>query len=301
MSLADVQPRQQPRRRKPWRKLLWVRQSEYPDNWVDETFLEDLQRNVNVRAYDFWPLVADGTVITQHLSSIVIFVSAFVAIYTERIPPETVAGLSSALTASAYLFTTDRLTTTSTTTTTAKSATLIFFTLLGLSPVLKSLTRSTTSDSIWALSTWLFLANIFFHDYSSRTSSGSHDALKFPGSVATNAAVMASVVLASRLPTTTHVFSLMLFAVEWFALFPIFRRLIHDYSWRLHISLTVALLMVAFVVAALVLSLAIAWLFMASMFFIQFVCPLWLISLQKYKKYLPPFASLLHLKLIPII
>lgn len=28
----------------PWRKLLWVKQS-YPDNYVDSTFLEELQKN----------------------------------------------------------------------------------------------------------------------------------------------------------------------------------------------------------------------------------------------------------------
>jgi phosphatidylinositol glycan class C protein len=28
----------------PWRKLLWVKQN-YPDNYVDETFLEELQKN----------------------------------------------------------------------------------------------------------------------------------------------------------------------------------------------------------------------------------------------------------------
>jgi hypothetical protein len=50
--------------------------------------------------------------------------------------------------------------------TTAKSAALIYAALLGLSPILKSLTRSTTSDSIWALSTWLLLMNVAFFDYS---------------------------------------------------------------------------------------------------------------------------------------
>lgn len=49
---------------------------------------------------------------------------------------------------------------------TAKSAVLIYAALLGLSPILKSLTRSTTSDSIWALSTWLLMMNVAFFDYS---------------------------------------------------------------------------------------------------------------------------------------
>lgn len=48
---------------------------------------------------------------------------------------------------------------------TAKSAILIYCALLGLSPILKSLTKSTSSDSIWAMSCWLILTNIFFFDY----------------------------------------------------------------------------------------------------------------------------------------
>ena len=48
---------------------------------------------------------------------------------------------------------------------TAKSAILIYCALLGLSPILKSLTMSTSSDSIWAMSCWLMCINIFFFDY----------------------------------------------------------------------------------------------------------------------------------------
>ena len=50
---------------------------------------------------------------------------------------------------------------------TLKSALLIYGALLGLSPILKSLTKSTTSDSIWAISTWLLMMNVAFFDYSS--------------------------------------------------------------------------------------------------------------------------------------
>jgi phosphatidylinositol N-acetylglucosaminyltransferase subunit C len=49
--------------------------------------------------------------------------------------------------------------------TTIKSAALIYCAVLGLSPILKSLTKSTTSDSIWAMSCWLMGINVFFFDY----------------------------------------------------------------------------------------------------------------------------------------
>ncbi|EDN10804.1 hypothetical protein HCAG_07265 [Histoplasma mississippiense (nom. inval.)] len=136
---------------------------------------------------------------------------------------------------------------------TAKSALLIFCALLGLSPILKSLTKSTTSDSIWAMSCWLMVINIFFFDYSSNSggsgTGGSAEsgatAAKFPSSLSTNAAVMASTGLASRLKSTTHVFSLTLFSIEVFGLFPVFRRHLRAISWRGHVLLTVSLVIIA--------------------------------------------------------
>ena len=123
---------------------------------------------------------------------------------------------------------------------TLKSALLIYFALLGLSPILKSLTRSTSSDSIWALSTWLMTINVFFFDY---TDLDVHLRPTFQASLSTNAALMASTVLASRLPSTEHVFSLTLFSIEVFGLFPVFRRHLRWQSWRGHVALTSMLVM----------------------------------------------------------
>lgn len=46
----------------------------------------------------------------------------------------------------------------------------------------------------------------------------------FPSALSINAAIFASVVLGSRLSSNADVFGLVLFAVEWFALFPLMRR-----------------------------------------------------------------------------
>lgn len=120
---------------------------------------------------------------------------------------------------------------------TIKSAMLIYSTLLGLSPILKSLTRSTSSDSIWAMSFWLLAINIFFFDYSGGVGA------KFPASLSTNAALMASTVLASRLPSTKQVFVLTLFSIEVFGLFPVFRRHVRHRSWQYHALLTALLVL----------------------------------------------------------
>ena len=172
---------------------------------------------------------------------------------------------------------------------TLKSAVLIHSTLLGLSPILKSLTRSTSSDSIWAMSFWLLVINIFFFDYSGGVGA------KFPASLSTNAALMASTVLASRLPSTKQVFSLTLFSIEVFGLFPVFRRHVRHRSWRYHVALVIALVLGAGLGVGMVFGESkdgqwpwksgISWMVLGS-----FIAALvtggssyWLLQLQRYK------------------
>lgn len=92
--------------------------------------------------------------------------------------------------------------------------------LLAISPILKTLTEDISSDTIWALATCCFAINICFNDYQMSQFWKGKDA----SAIALNAAVLASVVLASRLPTNMHVFGLTSFAVNWFGLMPICTR-----------------------------------------------------------------------------
>ncbi|KAI1424580.1 phosphatidylinositol N-acetylglucosaminyltransferase-domain-containing protein [Xylaria sp. FL1777] len=379
------------RRRRSWKKLLWVKQS-YPDNYTDQaTFLENLQRNPRLQPYEFWPLVADTSVILQQVCSVTIFVVCFVGIIQERVSPVSVVGWGSFATFVGWLiwdnwvglededevlqrrrsnrnraareqpsrrdrpqpsvlglsqsaagsvtnlaaaeraypqiaihqsFSTSAISLqsgisqasnatrspndasdepkhrslspapsgrTALRLGTIKSAVLIYSTLLGLSPILKSLTRSTSSDSIWAMSFWLLAINIFFYDYSGGVG------VKFPASLSTNAALMASTVLASRLPSTGQVFSLTLFSIEVFGLFPVFRRYARHQSWRYHVTLSVMLVIGAGVGVGMILGgekdavspwkSGLLGVLVAALIAIVATggCSWWLISLQKYK------------------
>lgn len=171
-----------------------------PDNYTDEkTFLDHLQRNPRLRPYEFWSLMADTTIIVQHLASVAIFCCCFVAIIQGNVSPLSVVGWATLCTLLAWVlwdhWQGQNLEATASSTenstgaeedlvsrsesvpsppsryqqriSTIKSAVLIYAALLGLSPILKSLTKSTTSDSIWAMSTWLLMMNVAFFDYSS--------------------------------------------------------------------------------------------------------------------------------------
>ncbi|XPS71170.1 D-stereospecific aminopeptidase [Ascochyta lentis] len=182
-----------------YKKLLWFKQP-FPDNYTDEkTFLDHLQRNPRLQPYDFWSLMADTTIIVQHLASVAIFCCCFVGIIQGNVSPLSVVGWATLCTVSAWILwdrwqgqeleaaddvhvqpsDTGEVTDTQPDSvpsppsryqqrvSTVKSAVLIYAALLGLSPILKSLTKSTTSDSIWAISTWLLMMNVVFFDYSS--------------------------------------------------------------------------------------------------------------------------------------
>jgi phosphatidylinositol glycan class C protein len=139
------------------------------------------------------------------------------------------------------------------------------------------------------MSFWLLAINIFFYDYSGGVG------VKFPASLSTNAALMASTVLASRLPSTGQVFSLTLFSIEVFGLFPVFRRYARHQSWTYHVALSVLLVMGAGAGVGMILGgeKGGAWpwksgllgMFVASLIAIVAMggCSWWLIGLQKYK------------------
>jgi phosphatidylinositol N-acetylglucosaminyltransferase subunit C len=103
---------------------------------------------------------------------------------------------------------------------TVKSSILVFLALIAVTPVLKTLTEATSSDSIWALAAILFGLNVLLADYGGPAPGPHH----LTSVMSMNAAISASVVLASRLKTNLSVFGLILFAVLLFALFPILRK-----------------------------------------------------------------------------
>ncbi|KAG0025268.1 hypothetical protein BGZ82_010128 [Podila clonocystis] len=252
--------------RNPWRKLLYVKQ-DYPDDHVDDTFLEELQKNANVRHYEYWSVVLESTIISQHISSIVIFVAVFIYLYFGLLSSHALIYIGTAGTAIGYGFW-DWSNTMLTPDSNYKR----------LTPILKTLTEKTSEDTIWALTVILFLANLAFHDYGS----GNRRNIKYPGSLSTNAAIFASVVLASRFKTNLHVFGLMSFAVEWFALFPMLRRQVRSISNRGNLALTIVLFLTATTLFSQI-SPAIVVIYILGMAFLTFVCPFWLIWIQRYK------------------
>ncbi|KAJ1723376.1 glycosylphosphatidylinositol anchor biosynthesis [Coemansia erecta] len=283
-ALANVSGRsEEARTRRPWRKLLYIKQ-EYPDDYVDGTFLMELQKNTNVRMYDYPIVVMQTAVVTQHISSIMVFIAVFINLYRGSLAGHVLLWFSSILTVlgfvfwdilSLYLHTPERRIVRFNL---IKGCVLFALLLFGLSPILRTLTEDTSSDTIWAMTVIFFCVNLAFHDYST----GNLTNIRFPGSVSLNAAILASVLLASQLDSNLSVFAFLAFALEWFGLFPISRRYLRRVSAAASMTMAVLLALVA-AVMFMYISRVVALLHLSCTLFVTFGCPLWLIWVQRYK------------------
>eukprot|EP00753_Platysulcus_tardus_P001196 PLAT1115.2.p1 GENE.PLAT1115.2~~PLAT1115.2.p1 ORF type:complete len:168 (-),score=59.48 PLAT1115.2:119-622(-) len=148
------------------------------------------------------------------------------------------------------------------------------------SPVLRTLTSSFSDDTIWALSITLGFVHLFFSDYGflNRARRSAHSG----NSLALNAAIFASVLLVSRLPSNELVFACMALAVELFALLPLVAHAIHMASWTAHLLFTYSFA-TAVAVALGAVSAVLLAAFLAALAFVNVLCPLWLLWSQKFK------------------
>ncbi|POW12487.1 hypothetical protein PSTT_04499 [Puccinia striiformis] len=275
------------RQKAKFKRVLWSKQP-YPDNYQDLTFLSHLQPH---RTIDGYPtLVICALPLCAHLSSVMIFVGLFVYLYEGYILAQELIWYTISLGFIGYLVwersrTERRLARQ----TVLRSTGILIFILLLISPVLKTLTLSTDSDSIWALSTILLTINIILADYRDGRESlipGSLD-VSFPSALSINAAISASVVLGSRLPSNADVFALVLFAVEWFALFPLMRRdVMRKYPDSLFrpIVLNISLSCLAFLIST-TLSISVGLIYLLVVpFGTALILPGIYVWLQRYKK-----------------
>jgi len=265
-----------------WQKLLYIQQ-DYPDNYVDETFLEELQKNVNVHTYKYWTLVRESSVVSQHFSSMLIFIGLFIHLLNKNITESTLIISSTILLIVLFLiwsskmkdidsrFIVNRLGM-------IKTGILLFAILLSFSPILKTLTETTSNDTIYALTTIFFIGNVILHDYGGKITKN----IRFPDSLSINLAIFASVLLASRLSSNKSVYGLLAFAVEWFALLPFFLRFLKKVSLTYYLISTIVFIIIA-IILFIPLSKVVIIIFCSVVFFVNFICPIWLISVQKYK------------------
>ncbi|XP_054769873.2 phosphatidylinositol N-acetylglucosaminyltransferase subunit C-like [Lytechinus pictus] len=263
-----------------WAKILYKEQG-VPDNYVDDSFLDELKKNLHTRTYEYWNVVHETGVVTQQLSSVCLFVVAHIFMLKERLSPSFLLCVGGLLTVCGYpvfrwLERPDDNAKVQRSVLDDLRSSCIFLTFsFGMSPILKTLTDSISTDTIHAMTVFMLLGNLIFYDYgTTKVVASQHLSL--------NASIFAAVCLASRLPTTLHAFATVILAMQLFALWPTLRKRLKKEVPKTQPIMTWVSAGIAFI-ALYSVRVVPAIAFGLAHLFVTYLCPLWLIKLQPYK------------------
>ncbi|KAK8709726.1 hypothetical protein V6N13_060734 [Hibiscus sabdariffa] len=270
-----------------WRKVAYGgMQPGYDDNHTDETFLEDMVMNANVVKRNMLKVMQDSVSISQYLCIVALVVLVWIYTLRSTLNENSLLLLDVSLLGSGFiiLVLTEEMLSLKRLLNYVLNVSFFTTGLFVLAPIYQTLTRSISSDSIWAVTISLLLLHLFLHDYSGSTIRPS-GALKNPNltsCISLNASIVASVFIASRLPSRVHVFATMLFSLQIFLFAPLVTYCIKKYSFRLHLLFSLGLMAVTLTFVYSLHCLLFV-LLVGMLIFVNVVCPYWLIRIQEYK------------------
>ncbi|KAG8555829.1 hypothetical protein GDO81_017831 [Engystomops pustulosus] len=263
-----------------WKKILYKRQP-FPDNYVDKSFLEELRKNIYVRRYSYWAVVFESAMVIQQLCSVCSFSVVWWYMDQDLLSPQKLCGVGLAITLLGYLLFdavdkgSGRKECGRTRWDDLKSSLVFIAFTYGFSPVLKTLTESISTDTIYAMSVLMLIGHLVFFDYGA-------NAAVVSSTMSINMAIFASVCLASRLPRSLHAFTMVTFAIQIFALWPSLQRKLRAYTPGIYICVTFVFALFS-VAGLLSISGVGALLFSILLISVAFLCPYCLIRLQLFK------------------
>lgn len=147
--------------------------------------------------------------------------------------------------------------------------------LAGIAPAIVNLTSTVSDTAMDRLAALGILGHLTFHDY------GVSNGRQAP-TAGLNWAIFSAVCMASRLPEAGHVMVLVLVATVLFAAWPPICRAVKDADKRWDLLMT-ATMAGGTVVLLTYRSTRVAGWFLGICVFLEVVCPLWMLWMQKYK------------------
>jgi len=254
--------------KKPWEKNLYSN-TEYEDNYTDSTFLKDLRTNINVRYFTYLEAVAGASLLNNQITCITGFLIIFYMLYSLRVQSGNV--LTPLIICVVIGYICYRWPCLTFRNIVDDSKTLLAVLVFGyiFAPILHTLTATISTDTIFFLTFFVMFLNVIFHDYGLTVAMVSRK-------ISVNAAIFGSICLASRLPTSYDAFVLLVVAVVFFVLYPMFMKK----HWR-----SILLLPMTTITSLLLLHInhmALSW-YMFLTGFINIICPFLFVRYQKYK------------------
>ncbi|KAH8406800.1 hypothetical protein KR222_003827, partial [Zaprionus bogoriensis] len=255
-------------KRQPWVKNLYSNR-EYPDNYTDVSFLQDLRTNLHVRLYTLAEAIAGITVLNNQISCITGFLILYHMMLSEKLAPTSILVPTCIITAFGYLYYRGR--SLSMTLLGEDSKTLVTVLLFGyiFSPMLHTLTQAISTDTIYTTTFFVMLFNLMFMDYGL-------DVAMVSKAISVNAAIFGAICLASRLSTSYHAFVLLVEAAIFFVLYPIMMAA----RWHAYCMVPIFAICCS---ALYFISLPVLYLYACTTLFINFVCPYIFVKQQRHK------------------
>lgn len=206
----------------PWEKVLWKQHGEHADNYTDKSFLGSMSINKNLSDYAYLETVYCVLLIVSQFLMTTVFLFVFRQLEMGSLHSGTLVCVDLGMLL-VVIFASIRSEDTQVIDALwglAKMAYFLFMLLAVTSPLLKSLTETFSTDTIWALSIFCLIVHLLAFDYKGmRQRNGKLFNLtrfSFQGTLALNASVSATVLFASRLDSIDHVAVFLLFSFELF-------------------------------------------------------------------------------------
>lgn len=270
-----------------WRKVAYGgMQPGFDDNHTDETFLQEMVMNANVVKRDMLKVMLDSVSISQYLCIVALVVTVWTYTLSSTITSNFLLILDVTLLGSGFfiLLLTAKMLSFMLLVNYAIKISFFITGLYVLSPIYHTLTRSISSDSIWALTTSLVILHLFLHNYSGSTikAPGALENPTLTSNISLNSSIVASLLIASRLPSRLLVFAIILFSLQVFLFAPLVTYCLKKYSFRLHLFFSFVLMATTLTCVYRLHKLLFVVL-LGLLVFVNLVCPYWLIRVQEYK------------------
>ncbi|XP_013136772.1 PREDICTED: peptidyl-prolyl cis-trans isomerase CWC27 homolog isoform X1 [Papilio polytes] len=257
-------------RKKPWVKNLYENR-DYPDNYTDRKFLEELRKNLFIEKVTLKQAVQGSFRVVLRLCLCVMYAVLYVYMYNNWIHTYTVIKSSVAVSSACYILYvfyegSDLV---------RHFKTVLVYLVIGyiLSPILHTLTDTVSTDTIYAWAVIMLLVHLIFFDYDVPAALVSQ-------SLSINAAIFASVCLVSRLSTPFDAFILLTVSVIFFVLSPqLFQVFLHTRLFLVLFSVVLFLTLVGLYTV----SITILCYFVMLVVVISVYCPIAFVRWQKYK------------------
>ncbi|XP_015782343.1 phosphatidylinositol N-acetylglucosaminyltransferase subunit C isoform X2 [Tetranychus urticae] len=259
-----------------WKKGLYEPQI-YPDNYIPPTFLQDLRKNVNLQYYTLKEAIIHSGALTQEINCIIIFIQVFNLLQSDDKSSSYTCVYIGIITL--LLYTTLILSSKSDDVIgELKTGIILIFSGFAVSPILKTLTETISTDTIYAMVTLMMIIHLIFFDY------GVKVAIVSP-SLSLNSAIFAGVCLASRLASSYQAFALLTFATDIFVLFTICRSKLRDIIpvW-VNYFITCLLTFISLILLLKLSSPIFSIIYIILLIFVNLILPYNFWSLQSYKE-----------------